>query len=142
MNWVMIFIRMKTKVNILDYFAYSNYCWYQFCLKNQDKYWILSVRVSDNPSDSACWLGVCFFLIGLRILSYIYDGLHNVGYLELFIFFVSVISIIVCLYYYFKNTEKTMLKQMKNKSKTKIVISHVCSFLLLLFSFYVFWTIK
>lgn len=131
---------MKTKVNILDYFAYSNYCWYQFCLKNQDRYWILSVRITDNPSDSACWLGVCLFFIGFRFLSFIAGGIDNLGYWSILSYLVVIICLIVLLYYYFRNTEKTMLKLMKKKSNNKKRIGHVCSLIFILLSFFIFWT--
>lgn len=143
---------MKTKVNIFDYFAYSNnifdyfaysnYCWYQFCLKKQDKYWILSVRITDNPSDSAWWLGVCFYFIGLKLLSYIAGGLDNLSIWAITTCFVVVICIIVSLYYYYRKTEKTMLRLMKKKSTIKKRIGHVFSLLFVLFSFIFFWTIK
>ena len=133
---------MKTKVNIFDYFAYSNYCWYQFCLKKQDRYWILCVISTDNPSDSACWLGVCFFFIGLRLLSFIGGGIENLGYWVIPSYFVVVICFIVLLYYYYRNTEKTMLRLMKKKSDIKKSISHVSSFIFILFSFIFFWTIE
>lgn len=132
---------MKTKVNILDYFAYSNYCWYQYLIKKSRKYCILAPSVIDNATDSASWMGVSFFFIGLKILSQKYNGIHNLGpILYLFILIVFILSI--CLYVYYNKNKKEILKLMKRKSRIKVIISHTCTILFFIYSLYSLFSIK
>lgn len=131
---------MKTKVNILDYFLYSNYSLNQYLFNKSKKYWILSSMAYDNPSDSVYIIVLCFFFILLKILSITNNGL-NCSILEFTLYFILIIVFGVILYFYFKKTEKTILTLMKRKSRTKKIIGHICSLLFFVFSFYCLFSI-
>lgn len=132
---------MKTKVNILDYFFYSNYSLNQYLFNKSKKYWILSPMAYDNPSDSVYIIVLCFYFILLKILSITNNGL-NCGILEFSFLFILIIVFGIILYFYFKKTEKTILTLMKRKSRTKIIIGYICSLLFCVCSFYCLFTIK
>lgn len=133
---------MKTKVNILDYFAYSNYCWYQFYINNKDKFWAITPIVDDDPSDSAWWLCVFLFCVGLNIFYNFLDNFINLNIIFFILYFILLILIYFTLYNYFKESKKSMLKLIKKKSKLKIKIGHICSILIYIISFYCLFTIK
>lgn len=129
---------MKTKVNILDYFAYSNYCLSKLIERKSKKYWFLTQIASSNYGDSSIRLSVLLFLVTTKYGFLILNKLGTKFILNAsFILFWPMV--IVC-YIYYKKTEDSMIIIMKTKPKYKIIIGHVCSLLFVAFSIYCLFT--